>query len=84
MAPQNLGGLAKLPAELRQIIWQNIGTQNESGLKPSMGVLRTCRQLYGEVFPIMYNKEILCFKVAPRYQYRSWISVSNRVQKLRS
>jgi hypothetical protein len=78
MAPQNLGELAKLPAELRQIIWQNVGPQNGSGPKPSMGVLRTCRQLYDEVFPIMYNNEVLCFKVAPRYQYRSWISVSNR------
>jgi hypothetical protein len=45
MAPQNLGELAKLLAELRQIIWQNVGPQNDSGPKPSMSVLRTCSKL---------------------------------------
>jgi hypothetical protein len=71
MASQNLGDLTKLPVEVRDVIWQNIGPQNDSGPKPKMDVLRTCRQLYNEVEPIIYDKEVLCFKASPRYQYRS-------------
>jgi hypothetical protein len=78
MSSQTLGELARFPAEVRKIIWQNIGPQNNSGPKSSMSILRTYRQLYNEVEPILYDKEVLCFKVSPQYQYRSWISASNR------
>jgi hypothetical protein len=79
MGSRALGILAKLPAEVRLIIWKLLRSPDKGG-KPTcdLNVLRTCWTLYHEVYPIIYNGEILVFLVSPQYQYRSWISVTNR------
>ncbi|KAF4626092.1 hypothetical protein G7Y89_g12069 [Cudoniella acicularis] len=71
--------LLSLPRELRNIIWQHIPPQKGSkgNLKSSMSILRTCKQVYAEVEPIIYKNEALWFRLKQSYDRHSWIQVSN-------
>jgi hypothetical protein len=74
MASRNLGKFAELPGEIRNETWRNLRPEGDS-IKTSMSILRTCRQLWDEVSPQIYNKEVLTFKLPPIYAPHSWITV---------
>jgi len=78
MASENtsIGLLAQLPREVRDLIWENFVPSH--GQQTNLGILRTCRQLYEEVSPLVYQNEVLRFHISPTYQYQSWLSIITR------
>jgi hypothetical protein len=78
MPPENtsIGLLAQLPREVRDLIWEHFVPFY--GQQTNLGILRTCRQLYGEVAPLVYQNEVLRFHISPTYQYQPWLSIVTR------
>ena len=78
------------PREIRDMIWEIFTPQWGPNLDEiellfgdpqqdppnSQAILRTSNELYGEVLPYLYKKEILCFRVHGRWEQP--IVVSNR------
>lgn len=76
----NLGNLIRLPRELRDMIWENVCPQDDElnpSSKNSLASLRTCRQIYTELSPKVYEKEVLLVRISPTYQIGSWLCFQN-------
>lgn len=72
-----LGNFDVFPREIRDMIWEHFTPQwgsnpdeiellfrdPEQDPPNYQAILRTCNELYGEVVPYLYRKEILCFHV---------------------
>jgi hypothetical protein len=78
MPPENtnIGLLAQLPREVRDLIWEHFVPSY--GQRTNLGILRTCRQLYEEVAALVYQNEVLRFHISPTYQYQSWLLIVTR------
>jgi hypothetical protein len=78
MPPEStsIGLLAQLPREVRDLIWEHFVPSY--GQRTNLGILRTCRQSYEEVAPLVYQNEVLRFYISPTYQYQSWLSIVTR------
>lgn len=56
---RDIGTLAQFPFEIRELIWKDFSPRQ--GQETDLSILRTCRQLYEEVSPHIYEKEVLRF-----------------------
>jgi hypothetical protein len=77
----SIGLLAQLPREVRDLTWEHFVPTR--GQTTDLSILRTCRQLYEELSPLVYQNEVLRFHVSPTYRYQSWLSIfTNRGAEL--